>query len=173
MAVLLPARPVLAFAHASGLIRPCAANTPRDTPARGCGRASLVVGQRMFSSLLSHSRRYAIRRVGRLASLVVCRRVVWFCRGGARKMRAVRPFLFWGFARPLATPAGLPSVGQPDAYGAGESRVFQRQRVSPAPPRKSARRFPTCPDKAVGAAARRFVEPRIAAFATDDRHRQK
>ena len=41
-------------------------------------------------------------------------------------MRAVRPFLFWGFARPLATPAGLPSVGQPDAYGADESRVFQR-----------------------------------------------
>jgi len=27
---------------------------------------------------------------------------------------------FSGLARPLATPAGLPSVGQPDAYGAGE-----------------------------------------------------
>ena len=48
----------------------------RDTPARGFGRASLAVGQRGFLPLLSHSRRYAIRRVGRLASLAVCRRVV-------------------------------------------------------------------------------------------------
>ena len=72
-------------------------------------------------------------------------------------MRAVRPFLFWGFARPLATPAGLPSVGQPDAYGAGESRVPQRQRVSP---RAAAPLCENCPrirpNKAVGAAARRF-----------------
>ena len=45
--------------------------------------------------------------------------------------RVARPNLFGGGARPLATPAGLPSVGQPDAYGAGESRVPQRQRVSP------------------------------------------
>ena len=43
----------------------------------------------------------------------------------------VCPFLVGGGARPLATPAGLPSVGQPDAYGAGESRVPQRQKVSP------------------------------------------
>ena len=74
------ARPVLAFARSSPCYAvnncPCAANTPRDTPARGFGRASFVVGQWVFSSLLSHSRRYAIRRVRRLASLVVCRRVV-------------------------------------------------------------------------------------------------
>ena len=52
----------------------------RDTPARGFGRSSLVVGQWVFLVLLSHSRRYAIRRVWRLASLAVCRRVVLLCR---------------------------------------------------------------------------------------------
>ena len=40
----------------------------RDTPARGFGRASLVVGQRVFSSLLSLARRYDR---GGLAAVVI------------------------------------------------------------------------------------------------------
>ena len=47
----------------------------------------------------SHSRAgYAKRprRVRRGRQLVVYRRVVLFCRGGARKMREVRPMLFGG-----------------------------------------------------------------------------
>ena len=65
----------MTFVYHAGGDRCRVAAFGRDTPARGCGRASLAVGQRVFF-LLSHSRRYAIRRVGRLASLVVCRRVV-------------------------------------------------------------------------------------------------
>ena len=43
----------------------------------------------------------------------------------------------------------------PFSFGAS-LRSFQRQRVSPAPPRHRASEVPTCPNKAVGAAARRF-----------------
>ena len=99
----------------------------RDTPARGFGRASLVVGQRVFSSLLSHSRRYAIRRVRRLASLVVCRRVVWFCRGGARKMRAVRPILFVGLRFALSNDRArnsAPAAPRPMGHRARSIPVF-------------------------------------------------
>ena len=65
-------------------------------------------------------------------------------------MRAVRPFLFWGFAS-LTTLAAFAKRKRPSV-----GRYFQRQRVSPAPPRHSASEVPTCPNKAVGAAARRF-----------------
>ena len=40
-------------------------------------------------------------------------------KGGGGKLKAKGKRIS-GLARPLATPAGLPSVGQPDAYGAGE-----------------------------------------------------
>ena len=43
----------------------------------------------VFFVLLSHSRRYAIRRVRRLASLVVCRRVALLCRARESGCEAV------------------------------------------------------------------------------------
>ena len=58
--VALPHPPNSAFAILKALVAhellPCGIR--RDTPARGFGRASLVVGQRVFFVLLSHSRRY-------------------------------------------------------------------------------------------------------------------
>ena len=51
-------------------------------------------------------------------------------------MRAVRPFLFWGFAS-LTTLAAFAKRKRPSV-----GRYFQRQRVSPAPPRHCARIVP-------------------------------
>ena len=66
-------------------------------------------------------------------------------------MRAVRPFLFWGFAS-LTTLAAFAKRKRPSV-----GRYFQRQRVSP---RAAAPLCENCPrirpNKAVGAAARRF-----------------
>ena len=93
----------------------------RETPARGFGRSSLVVGQWVFLVLLSHSRRYAIRRVRRLASLAVCRRVVLLCRAresGCEASGLSHSLRGRGFAHDssdFATRSDLRSVDTPNA----------------------------------------------------------